>query len=175
MASFVLTVIGDDQSGLVDALSGVIARHKGNWDRSHMARVAGKFAGILLVSVPDGQTDQFLADLRPLESNGLLDITVDVAGELPSDSGSTVVLDLVGTDRPGIVHDVSHALATGGVGIIELETHTSTAPMAGGMLFHAHATLLIPDGADTDALIDDLERLAGELMVDIDLAEGDIG
>ena len=45
MPTFVLTVLGDDRPGLVDSLSGVVAAHHGNWERSQMARLGGKFAG----------------------------------------------------------------------------------------------------------------------------------
>ena len=44
MTTLVLTVIGDDRSGLVSALSGAIADHDGSWERSQLARLAGKFA-----------------------------------------------------------------------------------------------------------------------------------
>ena len=37
----VLTVIGDDRAGLVHALSDVVSRHSGNWERSQMAELAG--------------------------------------------------------------------------------------------------------------------------------------
>ena len=70
MATLVLTVIGDDRAGLVDALAGPIAAHDGNWDRSHMARLAGKFAGIVVVSVPDERTDALTAELRTLAATG---------------------------------------------------------------------------------------------------------
>ena len=49
-----------------------------------------------------------------------------------------------GEDRPGIVHDVSQALAARKVSIEELSTATREAPMTGGMLFEAAATLLAP-------------------------------
>jgi glycine cleavage system regulatory protein len=68
MATLVLTVIGDDRSGLVSALSGVIADHGGSWERSQMARLAGKFAGIVVVSVPDAGADALIRDLGPLEA-----------------------------------------------------------------------------------------------------------
>src|SRR5690606_26345178 len=53
MSTLVLTVIGDDRAGLVNAVAEVVARHGGNWERSQMAELAGKFAGIVLVTVPD--------------------------------------------------------------------------------------------------------------------------
>lgn len=172
MANLVLTVIGDDQSGLVDALSGVVADHGGNWDTSQMARLAGKFAGIVLISVPDQKVEGLLESLQPLETQGLLDITVSEASSDPADDGSTLLsLELVGPDHPGIIHDISHALATRGVSIEELSTETSSAPMAGGQVFRATARLRAPSGLTLDALYETMDELADELLVDIELGD----
>lgn len=171
MASLVLTVIGDDRSGLVDALSGVVTRHGGNWDRSHMARLAGKFAGIVVVEVADGHADALIADLASLEAEALLEITVERAGDTADDRDvSYLALQLIGQDRPGIVHEIAHALATHGVSIEELETATMSAPMAGEQLFEATAVLRARSDVPLDELRTTLESLANELMVDIDLS-----
>ena len=50
--ALVLTLIGADRTGLVETVSQVIAEHGGSWEQSRMARLAGRFAGILQVSVP---------------------------------------------------------------------------------------------------------------------------
>jgi glycine cleavage system regulatory protein len=172
MASLVLTVIGDDRSGLVSALSGVIADHGGSWERSQMARLAGKFAGIVLVAVPDDRAEALIGALGPLGTEGLLDVTVERAGdEVPVSTDLTrLSLELVGADRPGIVHDISQALATREVSIEELHTVTREAPMVGGMLFEATATLLAPPTVPLADLQAVLEELANELMVDISLS-----
>ena len=39
--ALVLTVIGEDRPGLVEALSELIASHEGSWDERRMARLAG--------------------------------------------------------------------------------------------------------------------------------------
>ncbi len=52
MTPLVLTLIGDDRAGLVSAVAGAVSEHGGNWDRSQMAELAGKFAGIVLVTIP---------------------------------------------------------------------------------------------------------------------------
>lgn len=172
MATLVLTVIGDDQAGLVDVLSGVVADHGGNWDKSHMAQLGGKFAGIVMVAVPDQKADALIKDLRPLEAQGLLDVTVERVGDAePAPELNRLSMEVVGLDHPGIVHDISHALAERGVSIEELHTETTSAPMAGGMLFHATAFLQVPVDVPTDELIDSLEELASELMVDIELTD----
>lgn len=172
MATLVLTVIGDDRSGLVSALSGVIADHGGSWERSHMARLAGKFAGIVVVVVPDDRAEALIGELGPLGTEGLLDVTVERGvDEGPASTEVTrLSLELVGADRPGIVHDISRALAARQVGIEDLRTATREAPMAGGMLFEATATLLAPPTASIADLQMVLEELANELMVDLSLS-----
>ncbi len=177
MATLVLTIIGNDRSGLVDALSGAIVAHGGNWHRSHMAHLAGKFAGIVVVTVPDQHASALLADLEPLEEQGLLDVTAEVAPaeEGTEPAGTRLWLHLVGHDRPGIVHEVSHALAQHRVSIEELQTTTLSAPMSAELLFEADATLVVPADVTRDSLRGSLEELAAELMVDIDLGDGERG
>ena len=170
MISFVLTVLGDDRPGLVDSLSGVITRHDGNWERSQMARLGGKFAGVVQVSVPTASAAALTAALAALGEDGVLDVRVDAAGTEPVANGDRFVLSLVGTDRPGLVHSVSAALAEMGASIEELDTATSDAPMSGGPLFEATAAVVLPSGVSIDAVRDRLEALADRLMVDIDLS-----
>jgi len=166
MASLVLTAIGDDRAGLVNALADVIAEHDGNWERSQMAELAGKFAGIVLVTVPDTRVDGFRDALRPL--SGVLDVQVAVGGDQITDA-QHFSLHLLGNDRAGIVRELSGVLARHGVNIDEFSTETWDAPMAGGMLFEADAMLEAPADLDEATLRVALESVAQELMVDIEL------
>ena len=169
MPSFVLSILGDDRSGLVEALSAVVSAHGGNWDKSHMTQLAGKFAGVVLVAVPSGRVDAFLSELEPLEAQGLFDISVEEARGDVETKAPMVVVDVVGNDHPGIVHEVSHLFATRKISIDDLQTWTSVAPMAGGRLFHAKARLRLPAEVSPDDLLSDLEALAADLMVDVHL------
>ncbi len=168
MTALVLTLIGDDRTGLVNTIATAVSDHGGNWEKSQMAELSGKFAGIVLVTIPDERVDEFTRALDPLQ--GLLDVTVQLAG---GDSSPTDVrhltLDLLGSDRPGIVSEISAVLAAHGVNIESMATATREAPMAGGLLFEATAELELPANVDVEALRDALEELANELMVDIDL------
>jgi glycine cleavage system regulatory protein len=80
-------------------------------------------------------------------------------------------LEILGSDRPGIVHDISEALAERGINVDELRTEIMRAPMSGELLFLANAELLVPISLSLDSLRKDLEALAHELMVDVDLDE----
>ena len=170
MATFTLTCIGDDRPGLVSALSAPISAHGGSWERSQMARLAGKFAGVLLVEVDDGRAEALVADLTALQEIGLhvaLERT-DMPAEHPS---LRLSLELLGADHPGIVAEISAALATQRVSIEELSTNVREAPMAGGMLFEAKALLDAPSTTSTDSLRGMLEGLAHELMVEVRLSD----
>jgi glycine cleavage system regulatory protein len=171
VATLVLTVVGEDRTGLVQSLSAVVAAHGGNWERSRMAELAGTFAGIVLVTVPDAAAEALRADLDGLRSAGLLDVRVDRAPGAHVAARRRLRLDLVGTDRPGIVHEISEVLATHGVSIEELETATSAAPMAGGTVFEARAVLAVTEALDDAQLRRAVEALADELMVEITLGD----
>ena len=167
MPSLVLTVIGDDRAGLVSALSEVIAAHSGNWERSQMAELAGKFAGIVVVSVPAGRAEGLAAAVRELD--GLLDVAAHPGTEGVPRQGELLRIDLLGNDRPGIVREISAVLARHELSIETMDTLTREAPMAGGQLFEAHVVARVPVGSDPAAVRADLERLAGELMVDLEV------
>jgi glycine cleavage system regulatory protein len=185
MTTLVLTVLGDDRAGLVSAVSAPLKAHGASWERSQMARLAGKFAGIVEVSVDTASVDALSLDLRALAGQGLsvhaerTDVGLAAAtGRAGGDGadGAPVTrlsLELIGDDRPGIVADISALLAEAGVSIEELSTQVREAPMAGGLLFEAHATLTAPASGDNVVLRNALEELADELMVDLTLAAED--
>ncbi|MBI4985165.1 MAG: glycine cleavage system protein R [Rhodocyclales bacterium] len=164
----ILTVIGSDRPGLVGELAAAISAHDGNWLESSMSHLAGQFAGIVKVAVPQARAQALHEALAGL--SGLKVTAVSSAEQTPA-KGRRLKLALVGHDRIGIVREVSQVLARHAVNVEELATHTSSAPMSAETLFHATAELLA--GADLDArsLAAELERLSDDLMVDITLDE----
>ncbi len=163
MASLILTVIGPDRPGLVRALSDAVAARGGNWLESRMARLAGQFAGILLVEAPEG----LLEDLKALEAEGLR--VVAQGGTAAAMPGMRLMLEVVGNDRPGIVREIAAVLAGNGVNIEELTTGVESGSFSGGALFRATARLRAPGQAAVDAVRAGLEKLGDELMVDVKL------
>ena len=167
--SIVLTVVSDDRPGIVETLSEIIADHGGNWTESSMMSLAGKFAGILLVHMPEIQAPAFLEALDDLESDGMQIVAQRSDTPAIKDAASEYSFDLVGQDRPGIVHDITGVLTKHDVNVQELETTVQSASMSGESLFMAHARIFVPPDADLDAQQIELEELAYALMVDIEL------
>jgi glycine cleavage system regulatory protein len=164
--TLVLTIIGPDRTGLVESVSDRIASHGGNWEESRMARLAGQFAGILLVTIDAARTDQLLSSLRALESAGL-QVTVQPTARATPAPGTSVRLQVNGQDRPGIIRDVSRVLAERGINVEELDSEVKSAAMSGEHMFWARARLFAPADVDLADLRARLERLSGELMVDL--------
>ncbi len=169
MAHFVLTVIGDDRPGLVSEMAARVQAHGGSWEHSQLSQLAGKAAGLVLVSAPDAESDALVADLRSLADEHL-SVLVERTDEPVDDERARYDLELVGADRPGIVAEISALLAARGVSIEDLVTDLVDAPMAGGLLFEARAVLVAPESASVDELRDALEELADRLMVDVHLS-----
>ncbi len=170
MESLVVTVIGKDRPGLVESVSAVVEQHGGSWVESRMSRLAGEFAGILRVSVPPERAEGLSAALEGLKAGGLR-VAVERGFEETPEEGHVVLLDLVGSDRPGIVHAISEALAARDVNVDELNTECDGAPWSGDTLFKATARLRAPKTLDLDQLRESLEAIAGDLMVDVSIGE----
>jgi glycine cleavage system regulatory protein len=164
---FVLTIIGKDRTGLVEMVARLIADHGGNWLDSRMCRLGGIFAGILRIHVPQDRERQLVLSLQGLQSEGLaIVIQPDQAEPFPGKRKSAV-LNIVGHDRPGIIHEISSALAHQNINVEELETECISAPMSGDQIFKAIAKLQIPESCVISELRKELEEIGSELMVDI--------
>ena len=169
MESLVVTVVGADRPGLVSLLSDRGRQHGASWEQSRMASLAGQFAGIVHFQVPAAAVAAMTRALRDLEAMGLNIQVVMGSGGAGLPQGQLLKLELVGQDRPGIVRDVSRAIAELGVSIQELTTEVTSAAMSGEHLFNAMALLQVPPNVAMSDVRRVLEGIANELMVDVQL------
>lgn len=166
----VLTIIAEDHPGIINTVSEVLYKHGGAWTESSMATLAGQFAGILLASVATDKVDACVEELRGLKEQGI-HVVAQVSHGTPAKKIETreYVLDLVGNDRRGIVHDITAILTRHDINVQNLETVVESVAMGGGEVFKAQARLIVPVSVDLDVLETELEDMANELMVNISL------
>lgn len=174
MATLVLTVVGDDRSGLVATVADVVGAHGGNWERSQLAELAGAFAGIIEVSVPDVHVEGLRAALADLD--GLLTVAVHHGSPAAEGAAGTdaaaprqFAFTVLGNDRPGIVREITSTLTAHGLSIERMSTETRDAAMSGGRLFEATIAAKAPASVDIDAAQEAVELLASEIQVDVTL------
>jgi glycine cleavage system regulatory protein len=169
--SLVMTVIGKDRPGLVETLAAIVDEHGGNWEESRMVRLAGEFAGLLRVEAPAERIEALAEALGGVEA---LTLTWERgAGGAEPPATRLLRLEVVGHDHPGIVRRLAATLAAWDINIEELESELTNAPMSGEMLFRARASLRAPESVGVDSLERQLEELAADLMVDVELHHPD--
>jgi glycine cleavage system regulatory protein len=165
----VLTISGQDRAGLVEKLADVIARHGGNWEHCRMAHLAGRFVGLLEVTVAGHQQQKLELALRAIRD---LDVMI-APGLAPSQKEPLRQFDLevVGSDHPGIVREVFKALAQVSVNVEELSTRAYSAPDSGAILFEAKARLACNSMIDREEIRTHLEKIALDVLVDVQLLD----
>lgn len=169
----VMTIIGPDRTGLVESVARTVADHGGNWLESRMCRLGGEFAGILRVEIAESKKAALLDALQKLQQNGLQIVVRPDRPAMAVVAGRQTLLEIVGADRPGIVREITSALAQAGVNVEEFSSEIVSAPMSGEPLFKAEARLQLPEKCDLAALKAGLEKIAADLLVDVSF--GDVG
>jgi glycine cleavage system regulatory protein len=165
----VMTLVGPDRTGLVESVARAVSGHGGNWLESRMCRLGGEFAGILRIEVPAAEKAPLLAALQKIP--GLNVVVQPDSKPAPATTGRQTQLEIVGSDRPGIVREITSALARAGVNVEEFSSEVVSAPMSGETLFKAGARLQLPENCNLAALKKDLEQIAADLLVDVSFAE----
>jgi glycine cleavage system regulatory protein len=178
--SFIVTFIGDDKPGLVEQLSSAIEKNGGNWHESRLSQLGGKFAGLILVSLAEDKGHVLEDSLKGLAASGL-SVRVTATSEVSNvpaasdqetfsaQTGRQIGLSLVGPDRPGIVREISRALAERKINVLEMDSAVSSAPMSAETLFHARLKAAIPEDVVMGELQDVLDEIANAMTLDIDI------
>lgn len=166
--NIVLTLTGRDKIGIVDNVTSVIAKHGGNVAASRMTRLGGEFAMLMLVTASDAEFASLDADFQQMRSEGyqvILQQTEDdskkYAGWLPYE------IEVTGADHEGIIHEISHHLASQSINIENMDTSSAPAPMSGTPLFMMKGVVLVPPHLNLHVLSDELEEIGDKLNVNV--------
>ena len=165
----VMTLIGPDRTGLVESVAKVVAAHGGNWLESRMCRLGGEFAGILRVEVPEEKKSALLDAVQKI--SGLRVIVGSGESVASPKNARETKMEIIGQDRPGIVREISAALARASVNVEEFSSEVASGAMSGEQLFKASARLQLPEGCNVAGLKKELEKIAADLFVDVSFEE----
>ncbi len=170
--TLVLSILSDDRPGIVETLARVINEHNGNWLESRLSHLAGKFAGILQINLPANQIEPLQNALAELQSlHGIQVASAEAIDAIASATTTSLRFTLVGNDRPGIVRELSQAFLSHHINVEDLQTHCSSMPWTGDPMFTANGLLKLPESVDTERLGEQLDAIADQLDVEIDLTE----
>jgi glycine cleavage system regulatory protein len=164
-SAVILTVVGSDRPGLTQAIAEAVTAAEGNWLESHLATLAGKYVGSVLVEVPTAMVPALGEGVRQIDAAGL-SVSLVSAGEESRFAGETLLLEVVGQDRPGIVRELTRALTALNVNIESFTTNLENSSWSGCSLFRVRAQVALPTGRSADDVREAIERISGEIMVD---------
>jgi glycine cleavage system transcriptional repressor len=166
--NIVLTLTGRDKVGIVENVTSVIAKRGGNVESSRMARLGGEFAMLMLVTVSDKEFANLDQDFQQLRGEGYQvsvlqteDDSKKYTGWLPYE------IEVTGADHEGIIHDISHHLATQGINIENMDTSSAPAPMSGTPLFMMKGVVLVPPKLNFHAWSNALDEIGDKLNVTV--------
>jgi glycine cleavage system transcriptional repressor len=172
MTKAILSVLGRDRPGIVAAVSRVLLDQSCNIENVSQTMLQSEFAGIFVVSLPDGMPaeDLHLALDSRLAPIGLTVLTKPCdPGE---DAGATAacepfVITTRGPDRKGLVAHISGVIARHGVNITNLQAMFKGGDVPGDniMIFEVD----VPTAVDLQTLARDLRDKAVDLRLDISI------
>jgi glycine cleavage system regulatory protein len=160
MVPLVVTILGPYHPGIVTDVATVVADHGGHWNESRLVHLAGRFAGVVKVTVPEAEEAALLAELDAMEGVRILS---ERGGDEPEPEAVHQV-EVTATDRPGIVRDVTAAVVACDGQIERFRTEYRPVPWGGGVTFYARLRVRV---ASVDALRAALQGIADDLLVDV--------
>jgi glycine cleavage system regulatory protein len=163
--SVILSAVGSDRPGLTQGLAQAVFAAGGNWLESHLSHLGGKYVGSILVELHTARLGELHQAVERLNAGGM-HVTIVPAGDEPAVAGKPLWFELVGQDRPGIVHEVTAVLTGLGVNIEDFATRTDISAWSAEHLFRATARLTVPAAISPDQVQAALEAISGEIMVD---------
>lgn len=167
MEHLVISALGEDRPGIVNALSRLIYDCRCNVVDSRMTVLGGEFALILLVNgaAPDmAKLQQALPALA--EKLALTLISKKTAPRSPQPDRVPYRVQAVAMDHPGIVHQLAQFFAGRDINIENLETDTYAAAHTGAPMFTLTMMVNVPGELRIAELRDDFLEFCDDLNID---------
>ncbi|HIF9175616.1 TPA: glycine cleavage system protein R [Photobacterium damselae] len=164
MTQLLVTIIGQDRTGLVERLSDTVYQNHGNWLQSSLSQLSGQFAGIIQLEIEPHHIMQLSQALSQIDE---LQIHIVEAQSQKTVSFDNYLLQVTGNDRPGIIKEVTAHLTQLGINIIKLTSQTQSAPNWGYPIFSANFELELPNALTIGDVQAHLEQLSDDLTIDL--------
>jgi glycine cleavage system transcriptional repressor len=119
---YMLTIIGRDRPGIVAGITGILFQAGANLGEASMVRLGGNFTVMLMLEIAVERAT-LAAALEPFVQEMKLQLHLDeIEGRLHTHVEPNARVTVHGADRPGIVAQVTAALAAAGFNILDLES-----------------------------------------------------
>ena len=168
---WILTVLSEDKPGVVKQLAEIISRNGGNWLESQLSQLAGRFAGVVHFTTNTADIATLEADFSALRASGIHVQIERLDSIQPVQTGPKLRFSAVGPDRPGIVLEITHALAGHNINLEKLSTTCSSMPYSGEPLFEAEGLIAMNEITPLAKLQEQLDAISDSLGIDVSINE----
>jgi len=163
----VISALGEDRPGIVNALSKVVLDHGCNVEDSRMTVLGGEFAAILLVEGKWNTLAKVENALPEVERQMGLTIMSKRTGERTTTANLLpYAVDVISMDHPGIVNSLAGFFADRNINIEDMSTSTYAAAHTGTPMFAVHMTVGIPADMHIAALREEFMDYCDGLNLD---------
>lgn len=163
----VISALGKDRPGIVDALSKSILEFGCNITDSRMTVLGGEFAILLMVEGNWNTLTKMEESISSLEQQ--LNLTIIAKRTEQRDRSNPFlpyVVEVVSLDHPGIVHQLASFFSKRNINIEDMATTSYAAPHTGTMMFSVHMTVGIPADIHIASLRDEFMEFCDAINLD---------
>lgn len=169
MQHFALTIIGRDRPGIVSNTAEILYQLGCNVADSSNTILGGQFAMILILSHPEiSDLAEMEHAFKGLEEQGLSVFVraLKPGGEQrPELPGELCMISVYGSDKPGIVYQVTKVLSENNINIVDL--NTKLIGSAERPVYVMMCESVLPENLEVDDLKEMMNTLKQQLNVDI--------
>ncbi len=166
----VISAIGSDRPGIVNALSELIVQNNGNIDDSRMTVLGGEFAIILLISAAQSDLENIEQVIKQqaeaLELNIISKQTSNQSIDSASGNKVPYIVEVLAMDNPGIVYKLADFFSSRDINIQSLQTDRYPAPHTGTPMFAIEMVITIPQSIIINDLREDFLDLCDDMNLD---------
>lgn len=171
---FIMTAFGPDRVGIVADVTRLLYENGCNLEDTAMNLLADQFTlNLLFTGTQDNIEEHLLRECRRLElEKGISAFVRSIPAPQNKSATQTTIgtLHIEGLDQAGIVYKTSRFLAEKKLNIVHLNSTAQASPESGAIVYSMDIEIQIPQEVSLDQLEDDLNTLADELQVDINLS-----
>ncbi|MCW8945715.1 MAG: glycine cleavage system protein R [Sedimenticola sp.] len=163
----VISALGKDQPGIVDALSKSILEFGCNITDSRMTVLGGEFAILLMVEGNWNTLSKMEESIPEIEQQlNLTIITKRTEKRDHSNPFLPYIVEVVSLDHPGIVHQLASFFSKRAINIEDMATTSYAAPHTGTLMFSVQMTVGIPADIHIATLRDEFMEFCDAINLD---------
>ena len=177
MHKVIITILGQDRSGIVAAVSKVLFEQNCNIENVSQTTLQFVFAGIFIVSMPGDLHVESLhkslnAEMAPLGLDVHITLLEPTAAPTLPSQDEAYIITTKGPDRKGLVAGISEVIARFEGNITDLQAVFKGGDDPGDNIMIYEID--VPPRIDQQALYRELKKRANELKLDIDIQHRNI-